>query len=166
MRGKNYATGKTGSPIDYITFHAKGRPKVVDGHVQMGSEFQMRDVNKGFEIVASFPELKKTPIIIGESDPEGCAACSVRFNPQNAYRNGTMYSSYTAATFARILCIADIAEISDVADADAATSQLSGKLNRLRTNIFCMRRNCGRQPRCQARGDALCQQRGELDSLR
>jgi xylan 1,4-beta-xylosidase len=101
VRGKNYATGKTGSPIDYITFHAKGRPKVVDGHVQMGSEFQMRDIDQGFQIVASFPELRRVPIIIGESDPEGCAACSVRFNPQNAYRNGTMYSSYTAATFAR-----------------------------------------------------------------
>jgi xylan 1,4-beta-xylosidase len=101
VRGKNYATGKTGSPIDYITFHAKGRPRVVDGHVQMGSEKQLQDIDKGFEIVASFPELKKLPIIIGESDPEGCAACSVRYNPQNAYRNGTMYSSYTAATFAR-----------------------------------------------------------------
>jgi xylan 1,4-beta-xylosidase len=101
VRGKNYATGKIGSPLDYITFHAKGRPKVVDGHVQMGSEFQLRDVDRGFAIVASFPELKHLPIIIGESDPEGCAACSVRFNPQNAYRNGTMYSSYTAATFAR-----------------------------------------------------------------
>lgn len=101
VRGKNYKTGKIGTPIDYITFHAKGRPSVVDGHVRMGSQFQMRDVNVGFEIVASFPELKKLPIIIGESDPEGCAACSVRFNPQNNYRNGTMYPSYTAATFAR-----------------------------------------------------------------
>jgi xylan 1,4-beta-xylosidase len=101
VRGTNYKTGKVGTPIDYITFHAKGRPSVVDGHVRMGSEFQMRDVNRGFEIVASFPELKKLPIIIGESDPEGCAACSVRFNPQNNYRNGTMYPSYTAATFAR-----------------------------------------------------------------
>ena len=101
VRGKNYATGGVGAPIDYITFHAKGRPKVVDGHVQMGSEFQLRDIDRGFGIVASFPELKGKPIIIGESDPEGCAACSVRFNPQNAYRNGTMYSSYTAATFAR-----------------------------------------------------------------
>jgi xylan 1,4-beta-xylosidase len=101
VRGKNYATGAIGSPIDYISFHAKGRPRVVDGHVQMGSEYQLRDVNRGFEIVASFPELKRLPIIIGESDPEGCAACSVRYNPQNAYRNGTMYSSYTAATFAR-----------------------------------------------------------------
>ncbi len=100
-RGKNYATGKVGAPLDFIGFHAKGRPKVVDGHVQMGSEFQLRDIDKGFEIVASFPEFKKLPIIIGESDPEGCAACSVRYNPQNNYRNGTMYSSYTAATFAR-----------------------------------------------------------------
>jgi xylan 1,4-beta-xylosidase len=100
-RGRNYATGRTGSPLDYITFHAKGRPKVVDGHVQMGSEFQLRDIDRGFAIVASFPEWKHLPIILGESDPEGCAACSVRFHPQNAYRNGTMYSSYTAATFAK-----------------------------------------------------------------
>jgi xylan 1,4-beta-xylosidase len=101
IRGKNYKTGQTGTPLDYISFHAKGRPSVVDGHVRMGSEFQMRDVNRGFEIVESFPELRHTPIIIGESDPEGCAACSVRYNPQNNYRNGTMYPSYTAATFAR-----------------------------------------------------------------
>lgn len=102
VRGTNYATGRKGSPLDYITFHAKGRPKVVNGHVQMGSEFQLRDAEKGFEIVASFPELKKLPIIIGESDPEGCAACPVQYNPQNDYRNGTMYATYTAATLARI----------------------------------------------------------------
>jgi xylan 1,4-beta-xylosidase len=101
VKGKNFATGKVGAPLDYVSFHAKGRPTVFEGHVRMGSEKQMNDVGKGFAIVASFPTLKKLPIIIGESDPEGCAACSVRFNPQNAYRNGTMYSSYTAATFAR-----------------------------------------------------------------
>ena len=101
VSGKNYATGKTGSPLDYISFHAKGRPKFIENRVQMGSEFQMSDYDRGFAIVASFPTLKRLPIIIGESDPEGCAACSVRFHPQNGYRNGTMYSSYTAATFAR-----------------------------------------------------------------
>ena len=101
-RGTNYATGKAGSPLDYITFHAKGRPKIVNGHVQMGSEFQLQDAEKGFEIAASFPELKKLPIILGESDPEGCAACSVEYNPQNDYRNGTMYAAYTAATLTRI----------------------------------------------------------------
>jgi xylan 1,4-beta-xylosidase len=101
VSGKNYATGKVGSPLDYISFHAKGRPKFIDNRVQMGSEFQLSDIDTGFAIVASFPTLKRLPIILGESDPEGCAACSVRFHPQNGYRNGTMYSSYTAATFAR-----------------------------------------------------------------
>src|SRR5262245_5366172 len=101
VSGKNYLTGKTGSPIDYIGFHAKGSPHVMDGHVQMGISNQLRSVSTGFEIVASFPTLKSLPIILGESDPEGCAACSARFHPQNAYRNGTMYSSYTAASFAR-----------------------------------------------------------------
>jgi xylan 1,4-beta-xylosidase len=101
VNGKNYVTGKVGTPLDFITFHAKGAPKLVDGIVQMNMGTQLRDIDKGFEIVASYPTLKKLPIIIGESDPEGCAACSEDLHPQNAYRNGTMYSSYTAASFAR-----------------------------------------------------------------
>ncbi len=39
--------------------------------------------------------------MIGESDPDGCAACTARVYPQYGYRNTTMYSSYTAASFAR-----------------------------------------------------------------
>ena len=101
VNGKNYVTGKKGSPLDLITFHAKGEPKLVNGMVQMNMGKQLRDIDAGFKIVASYPTLKHLPIIIGESDPEGCAACSEDFNPQNAYRNGTMYSSYTAASFAR-----------------------------------------------------------------
>ncbi len=101
VRGRNHVTGKTGSPIDFIAFHAKGAPRMAGGHVQMGSENQLRSIARGFQIVASFPELRHLPVILGESDPEGCAACPARYYPQNAYRNGTMYSSYTAATFAR-----------------------------------------------------------------
>jgi xylan 1,4-beta-xylosidase len=104
LRGTNYATGQIGTPIDFISFHAKGSPKVVDGHVQMGIANQLRNIDSGFSIVASYPELKNKPIIIGESDPEGCAACQ---GPQLAYRNGTMYSSYTAASFARKNELAD-----------------------------------------------------------
>ena len=48
--------------------------------------------------------MKSMPVIIGESDPEGCAACQ---GPHLAYRNGTMYSSYTAASFARKHDLAD-----------------------------------------------------------
>ncbi len=101
VSGKNHVTGKTGAPLDLITFHAKGQPKLVNGVVQMNMGRQLSDIDNGFRIVASYPTLKHLPIIIGESDPEGCAACSEDFSPQNAYRNGTMYSSYTAASFAR-----------------------------------------------------------------
>lgn len=104
LRGTNYANGKTGTPLDFIAFHAKGSPRIVDGHVQMGIANQLRNIDSGFEIIASYPELKTKPIVIGESDPEGCAACQ---GPQLAYRNGTMYSSYTAAVFARKQELAD-----------------------------------------------------------
>lgn len=98
LRGTNYATGQIGTPLDFIAFHAKGSPVFTNGHVRMGIANHLRTVNEGFGIVASYPELKQTPIVIGESDPEGCAACQ---GDQLGYRNGTMYSSYTAASFAR-----------------------------------------------------------------
>jgi xylan 1,4-beta-xylosidase len=98
LHGTNYATGRIGTPLDFVAFHAKGAPTYVDGHVRMGIARQLQEIETGFAVVASFPELKDTPIIIGESDPEGCAACQ---GPQLAYRNGAMYSSYTAAVFAR-----------------------------------------------------------------
>ncbi len=107
VSGTNYATGKTGMPLDFIAFHAKGAPRVVDGHVRMNLGQQLRDINSGFKMVASFPELRHLPIIIGESDPEGCAACGMKTNPSNGYRNGTMYSSYTAASFAHKYLLAD-----------------------------------------------------------
>jgi xylan 1,4-beta-xylosidase len=98
LRGTNYATGKTGTPLDFVAFHAKGAPTYVDGHVRMGIARQLQTIDGAMAVVASFPELKSKPIVIGESDPEGCAACQ---GPQLGYRNGTMYSSYTAASFAR-----------------------------------------------------------------
>jgi xylan 1,4-beta-xylosidase len=60
-------------------------------------------MNDAFAVIAKFPEFKSTPIVIGESDPEGCAACR---EPRDAYRNGTMYSSYTAASFPRAMELA------------------------------------------------------------
>jgi xylan 1,4-beta-xylosidase len=98
LRGTNHATGKIGTPIDFVSFHAKGAPTYTNGHVRMGIANQLRAIEDGFRIAASYPELKDKPIVIGESDPEGCAACQ---GASLAYRNGTMYSSYTAASFAR-----------------------------------------------------------------
>ena len=105
--GKNAVTGGTGAPLDFITYHAKGRPTVVDGHVRMGISKNMADVSRGMEIVTSFPKFRRLPIILSESDPEGCAACSARVYPQNAYRNGTLYPTYTAVALSNIFNLAD-----------------------------------------------------------
>ncbi len=99
LRGKNHATGKIGTPLDFVSFHAKGTtPTFFDGHVRMGIGGQLKTIDTGFARVARYPELKAKPIILGESDPDGCAACQ---GAHLGYRNGTMYSSYTAASFAR-----------------------------------------------------------------
>jgi xylan 1,4-beta-xylosidase len=99
---RNLATDKIGSPLDFISFHPKGSVAWQDGHVQMGVARQLASIEAGFKIVASFQEWRRTPIILGESDPEGCAACSARVYPQNAYRNGAQYASYTAETLSAI----------------------------------------------------------------
>ncbi len=103
---KNYANGKVGSHLDFISFHPKGSPSWQSDHVQMGISQQLAAIERGFKIVASFPEWRQTPIILGESDPEGCAACSAEKNPQNLYRNGPLYGSYTVEVLNNILALA------------------------------------------------------------
>jgi xylan 1,4-beta-xylosidase len=105
--GTNFVTGGVGVPLDFITYHAKGRPSVVEGHVRMGIAKSAEDVDAGYRIVHSFAKLRNLPIVLSESDPEGCAACSARVYPQNAYRNGTLYPAYTAVMMKNIFELAD-----------------------------------------------------------
>jgi xylan 1,4-beta-xylosidase len=95
------------APLDFITYHAKGTPRVIGDHVQMGLSSEMNDVARGMEIINQFPQYAKLPIILSEADPEGCAACSARVYPNNAYRNGTLYPVYTAAAVNNIVALAD-----------------------------------------------------------
>jgi xylan 1,4-beta-xylosidase len=96
--GKNAATGGTGAPLDFISYHPKGSPKFVNGHVVMDVGRQLAAVERGMEVVASYPEWRNTPIVLGESDPEGCAACQ---SAQNGYRNGPLYAVSVAEATAR-----------------------------------------------------------------
>jgi xylan 1,4-beta-xylosidase len=64
----------------------------------MGLATQLSAVDRGMQIVTSFPEWRSTPIILGESDPEGCAACQ---GMQNGYRNGPLYGVTIAEATAR-----------------------------------------------------------------
>jgi xylan 1,4-beta-xylosidase len=108
----DYATGKTGSPLRFVSFHPKGSPKWLGDHVQMGIARQLTAIKNGFQIVASFKEWRQTPIVLGESDPEGCAACSAQENPQNAYRNGELFASYTAEAMNSIYALASSEQVS------------------------------------------------------
>ena len=104
VNGSNQATGTRGTQLDFLSFHAKGKPEYLGDHVRMGISHQLKDIDGGFSIISSYPTLKDKPIVIGESDPEGAAAAQ---GPELGYRNGTMYSSYTAASFSRKHDIAD-----------------------------------------------------------
>ena len=98
VNSTNSVTGSSGCHLDFLSFHAKGQPEYIVDHVRMGLSYQLKDIDQCFSVIASFPTLKDKPIVIGESDPEGAAAAQ---GQELGYRNGTMYSSYTAASFAR-----------------------------------------------------------------
>jgi xylan 1,4-beta-xylosidase len=98
---------ETATPMDFISFHVKGQPTIQDGRVTMGLAKALNDADKGFAIIARHPKFAKLPVILSEADPEGCAACSMKVNPANAYRNGTLYPAYTAAAYKRLLELAD-----------------------------------------------------------
>jgi xylan 1,4-beta-xylosidase len=78
-----------------------------DGFIRMNMGTQLQAIEAGFKAIKSFPELGDIPVIIGECDPDGCAACSEERDPKYGYRNGTMYSSYTASSFAKIYQLMD-----------------------------------------------------------
>lgn len=86
-------------PLDFISFHAKGRPSIAGDRIRMDLQKELSDAEAGFDILASFPQFRKLPVLLTEADPEGCAACSARVYPQNAYRNGQLYAAYEAAAY-------------------------------------------------------------------
>ena len=106
MNDKSAATGQA-IPLDFISFHPKGRPTVVDGHVRMGLANELKAASEGFRIVAKYPKYIHLPIILSEADPEGCAACSMKVNPSNAYRNGPLYPTYTAVAIKSLFALQD-----------------------------------------------------------
>ncbi|RSL18486.1 xylan 1,4-beta-xylosidase [Edaphobacter aggregans] len=106
LNDKSAANGKA-IPLDFISFHPKGRPTVVDGHVRMGLANELKAAGNGFRVVAKYPKYIHLPIILSEADPEGCAACSMKVNPSNAYRNGPLYPTYTAAAIKALFELQD-----------------------------------------------------------
>ena len=110
MKDRSWANGKP-IPLDFISFHPKGRPSFVSGHVQMGVANELNASYTGFKIVAKYPKFIHLPIILSEADPEGCAACSIQTNPANAYRNSPLYATYTAAMIKALFDLQDRSKV-------------------------------------------------------
>lgn len=106
QNGKSLADGKA-IPLDFISFHAKGRPTIINTRVTMGIKHELDDADRGFFLISQYPKYRNLPIIISEADPEGCAACSSRVNPANNYRNDTLYPAYTATAFKALFDLQD-----------------------------------------------------------
>ncbi len=110
LNDKSAADGKP-VPLGFISFHPKGRPSLVDGRVRMGISDELKSVQNGFAVVAKYPRFIHLPIILSEADPEGCAGCSMKVNPANAYRNGPLYPSYTATAMKAMFDLQDQAGV-------------------------------------------------------
>ena len=113
---KRAATGGP-IPLDFITFHPKGSPRLIPAtadqpaHIRMGISNELNAAANGFRTVAASAKFHNLPIILSEADPEGCAACSAKENPANAYRNGPLFPAYTAAAMKSLLDLAADAKV-------------------------------------------------------
>ena len=109
--GQNYATGKKGAPLDFISFHAKGKAVLAEGHAELDIGANLRDIDQGFAIIESFPTLRHLPVVLSESDPESCAACDATSHPQNTYRLTSQYASYEAELLSGTIALAERRDI-------------------------------------------------------
>ena len=94
-------------PLDFISYHVKGQPRVVEDHAEMGLSRELTGTERGIEIINGFPQYAKLPIVLSEADPDVCAACSARTYTKDEYRNGTLYPVYIAAAVGNIFKLAD-----------------------------------------------------------
>ncbi len=64
-----------GSQDEFFKLHdhaIKAVPTSPTARIEISS--QLRDTDGAFAVIARYPEFANTPIVIGKSDPEGCAA--------------------------------------------------------------------------------------------
>lgn len=109
LKGKNYYNGQTGSPLDYVSFHAKGGgfPKAIRPEDDLTSVKRLlSQIEYGLEIIGKYPELEGIYVNLSECDPDGWAAGGVGDNPQLNFRNTEYYPSYVLTAFKNLLDIA------------------------------------------------------------
>jgi xylan 1,4-beta-xylosidase len=66
----------------------------------------LENAGTAFAIIHASSKFSQLPIVISEADPEGCGACSPPEHPEDTYRDGTLYPTYTAAAMKGLLDLA------------------------------------------------------------
>jgi xylan 1,4-beta-xylosidase len=102
----NHVTGRTGTPIDFISYHAKGGnfPRTPDAGKMTPTMYTLlANVQASLAVIDEHPELSDRPVILSECDPDGWAAGAIHDNPNLFYRNTEYYASYVACTVNKLL---------------------------------------------------------------
>ena len=80
--GTNYVSGKIGSPLDFVSFHAKGSPVFTNGHVRMGMANQLKNMNDAFaRHRRRFPNTKTRPSSSANPIPKAAPPAAIRRTP-------------------------------------------------------------------------------------
>jgi xylan 1,4-beta-xylosidase len=104
--GTNAVTGRTGTRLDYVSFHTKGGGYGAEPDAPKKTptlHTLARHVAAGLDIIAGFPAFSKHEVILSECDPDGWAAGSIRDNPNLFYRNTEYYASYVACAVCKLI---------------------------------------------------------------
>ena len=105
-RGTNHLTGRTGTRLDFVSYHAKGGSFGRDpqaGKATPSLFTLLANVEAGLVVLGDFPELGKIEVILSECDTDGWAAGTIHDNPNLFYRNTEYYASFVAAAVSGLI---------------------------------------------------------------
>ena len=113
--GKNYCTGGTGAPLDFITFHMKGGPTGKIG--EFADPYEATDyprrspslchiidaTRRAMRDIASIPGTEGLPVFLTECDVDWGTGTSIYHNPNMHYRNSEYFAAFECALTRRML---------------------------------------------------------------
>ena len=110
--GTNYATGGTGSRLDFISFHAKGTGK--RGGKVLPPDFDQiarRDLLKGVSVIREFPRYRDLPLLLNEWDIDVWSPGGIHDLPGFSFRNTSYFPVFLIRTVKEMLDLCDREEI-------------------------------------------------------
>jgi xylan 1,4-beta-xylosidase len=114
VSGRNWATGRTGTRLDFISIHTKGAhysPRRIYNwqrpiEREAPSTARMRrDIEAGLETIGGFPELRERPVVVDECDPAVGTIYGVHDNPNFVVTNTEYYPAFLCAL---VRCVLDL----------------------------------------------------------